>query len=830
MATQTTSSRNLVDLQSITFIKPLGVRMTVSDVRPNTRLYPFFDGQRIDEYCQMYVGAGVDVLPVGGLSTIDVDIMTNTSMKPIGGPILSNPAGEVIVYFNIPGGKFTTGEKQIVLSDTSDIANLDTPGTTFGAAKAIFKSKGTLETYQKTTTNTTIVIQQVVAQVGDPLAQSFFTYGVKGGLFITSIDLFFQSKDDSIPVTVELREMENGYPKKNLNIDPDLIATVNAADVKISNDSSLGTKFIFNTPIYHEGDTDYCFVVRSNSSNYNLWTSKLGERALETNKIIFEQPYVGSLFKSENNITWTAEQYEDIKCNINKANFDITSSPTIRFIGEMPAVAVNGIQFVTTAGSNLVIYNAQKMHGLLAGSKLALAVDVLGTYNGISGADLTGEFNVSRVIDQYSIEFEAGDVATSSGQITSSTIVSSIVVLEGGSGYTSAPTVNIGAPLSGTTATATATILNGAVISVTITNHGSGYNQSPVLTISGGGGSGATALAISEATVTVVTNKLIDVISPQLTYGSPPDTSFTASIRTTNTSYGYRNTEELDLSSYTRLSSTALLASRYNENTLMSNQNSFEFFVTLGSTNPNLSPVLNFNNKNVLLAYTHAINNQATAEDLTSVISSSPLSTVSISNAGSGYSTAPVVTVIKAENDKGTITSDATITATVSSGEVTALTINTFGAGYTKPPLIKIAPPSSGITATASSTINPINSEIKTKGNAFSRYITKKMALANVSRGIRLFTNAISTAETSFDWYLRSSLAGDSTNHEDRPWKIMKCDVARNRSRTSTEVIEYEFYLDELDNFDTYDLKMVPSSTNQAKTPYIKQYRVIVLA
>lgn len=68
--------------------------------------------------------------------------------------------------------------------------------------------------------------------------------------------------------------------------------------------------------------------------------------------------------------------------------------------------------------------------------------------------------------------------------------VASISVTEGGSGYTSAPTVVIGG-----NATATATISNGKVTAVTVTNSGYDYTSPPAITFSGGSGSGAAATA-----------------------------------------------------------------------------------------------------------------------------------------------------------------------------------------------------------------------------------------------------------------------------------------------------------------------------------------------
>ena len=71
--------------------------------------------------------------------------------------------------------------------------------------------------------------------------------------------------------------------------------------------------------------------------------------------------------------------------------------------------------------------------------------------------------------------------------------VKTIKVTNGGSGYTSAPTVTIGG--TGTGATGTANINAGSVVSITITDSGSGYNAATSISFSGGGGSGAAAVA-----------------------------------------------------------------------------------------------------------------------------------------------------------------------------------------------------------------------------------------------------------------------------------------------------------------------------------------------
>jgi len=68
--------------------------------------------------------------------------------------------------------------------------------------------------------------------------------------------------------------------------------------------------------------------------------------------------------------------------------------------------------------------------------------------------------------------------------------LTSIAILNGGTGYTSAPTVTITGG-GGTQALATCTISGGAVNTITVTTGGDGYTHEPTITFTGGGGSGA---------------------------------------------------------------------------------------------------------------------------------------------------------------------------------------------------------------------------------------------------------------------------------------------------------------------------------------------------
>jgi hypothetical protein len=85
--------------------------------------------------------------------------------------------------------------------------------------------------------------------------------------------------------------------------------------------------------------------------------------------------------------------------------------------------------------------------------------------------------------------------AATATAVLTATSVASITVTAGGTGFTSAPTV-VFTGGGGTGATATAAFAAGAVTSITITNGGSGYTSVPTISFTGGAGSGATATAV----------------------------------------------------------------------------------------------------------------------------------------------------------------------------------------------------------------------------------------------------------------------------------------------------------------------------------------------
>ena len=62
-------------------------------------------------------------------------------------------------------------------------------------------------------------------------------------------------------------------------------------------------------------------MVLKSSLKYKVFISRIGENDLITDEFVSNQPTLGSLFKSQNASTWEPSQWEDLKFNLNRANF-----------------------------------------------------------------------------------------------------------------------------------------------------------------------------------------------------------------------------------------------------------------------------------------------------------------------------------------------------------------------------------------------------------------------------------------------------------------------------------------------------------------------------
>lgn len=368
----------------------------------------------------------------GARGTIDAEVVVKTP----GSSLVSTANGDLVGLFNIPNTesiRFRTGVREFKLTDSI------TNGIDFTSqGRQQYRAQGLIETKQATilATRNAEIVQEVVNETAtitqtservvgdtgwyDPLAQTFLVQQ-KGGTFITKIDIYFATKDlTGIPVQLQIREVVNGYPGKRVL--PFSRTLITPDQITVSSDASVATSFTFASPVYLQDATEYCLVLLSDSNNYNVWISQIGEKAVGTDRFISEQPYAGVLFKSQNASTWTADQLQDLKFTIHRARFNTGSIGQVTFVNDIvPIDQLDDNPLQMTNGSNKVrVYH--RNHGLTDGSTVTIAGIVSGTYNNIPSTQLNGNHVVSNTdFDTYVIT--TTDVANAS-------------VLAGGAGIT----------------------------------------------------------------------------------------------------------------------------------------------------------------------------------------------------------------------------------------------------------------------------------------------------------------------------------------------------------------------------------------------------------
>ena len=165
----------------------------------------------------------------------------------------------------------------------------------------------------------------ICANKTDPLAQTFFVEN-ETGVFITRLDIFIATKDETLPLIVQLRTVKLGMPTDE--VIPFGEVVLEPENILLSDDSTEVTPVIFSSPVYLSPGQTYAVVLLSVSSNYSTWISRVGETDIQTRNLaeseqllVSTQPTLGSLFKSQNGETWNPSQWEDLKFTLYRASF-----------------------------------------------------------------------------------------------------------------------------------------------------------------------------------------------------------------------------------------------------------------------------------------------------------------------------------------------------------------------------------------------------------------------------------------------------------------------------------------------------------------------------
>ena len=422
----------IVEVNFVPFMRSRKVYFEAKQMKPNTKVYAFFDGATVTDYVKQ------ENFQEWSSTNAQSVVYNGVTSHPDGssGTLTTDANGQVSGSFIIPRNdslRFKTGIKEFRLSDSS--TNNRSNESTF--SEATFHAQGLIESVQNTIISTKVP-KLVTTEVSDnrvvresfvrettrwedPLAQTILIEK-EGGIFVTSLDLFFRTKAVKSPAGVEvsIRTTQNGTPTQT--VVPGTEVTLLPSQVNVSANAASGTNFPFDFPVYLQQDTEYAIVIKSPCDEYEAWVAEMGgQDVTNVDYRITKQPHGGSFFTSQNASTWTPDQTKDLKFALKRASFTSLSAEVTFDNDALPAVELSGNPLTTTSGSTNIRVQ-HKNHGMHNnGSSVTIAGAT--ALNGIAANDINGTHSISN-IEQDSYIISAGSSnasATGTGGGTSVT-------------------------------------------------------------------------------------------------------------------------------------------------------------------------------------------------------------------------------------------------------------------------------------------------------------------------------------------------------------------------------------------------------------------------
>ncbi len=305
--------------ETLYYMRSATINFNAKGLKPNTRVYPFFDGQLVTTHCRP------------------------ATATAFGGNLVTDSNGELLGVFRIPAETFKTGTRLFTLinhpsdptaeTDCVAITTYNSYGAiTYDSAK-IASTRAPNITFARSTSPREISVERTVTvnpsttTFKDPVAQTFFVSGLNNGIFITKVDVYFKSKPASatVPITLQIRTTSNGNP--GTEILPFSTVTLYPKDVNASVDASAPTQFTFESPVYLKNNEEYAMVLlpAGGREGYEVWTAVLGQTKIGTDEKIDKQPSAGRFYVSSNSVSWTVSETSDMKFTLYRANFNVSS-------------------------------------------------------------------------------------------------------------------------------------------------------------------------------------------------------------------------------------------------------------------------------------------------------------------------------------------------------------------------------------------------------------------------------------------------------------------------------------------------------------------------
>jgi hypothetical protein len=545
-----------------------------------------------------------------------------------------------------------------------------------------------------------------------------------------------------------------------------------AASITTSADASIATKFTFTSPVFLQNGVEYALVALSDSNNYLIHISQTDTIGYDGVRIS-SQPYNGVLFKSQNASAWTADQTQDMKFIIRRAEFSSTPV-TIELIPPKLGytdLGFNPFNFITGSKRCRVVH---RNNGFAVGEYARFKTrQVITSINGIDAANI---FNIdlpiiSVELDSYVVEFLGTATSTATGQAGGGYIAA----LENYEFETAMIEIAEVVP-PGTSISYQAKVINHSDVAST-------YNMIP-----------------KENT----TFEEVKVYPSQNNYSDATFPSGLSIIATLNPSSVLTSISPvIDLN---RLAMT-LVSNKIDSPDLTINDSALDYFVIAASTEIGSSKpfqlvdingdgtvetlVVNSTSQPTLFSY---LNNNINSGDVLRFTYSN------ITNASRD-----MVVVNKSQDSSGNLY--FTIEAYNGSDVLTETTTG---------------------TTVAITWLSHFKSEYAAVGGStHSKYVTKKINFSRPSDMLKIMFSAIIPSDANVEVYYKTG-AGVSGDFIDS--RYLKGTPVSGYTKSDTEFTDIVVNVENLSLFDSVMVKLVMKSINKSKVPRIKDFRVIACA
>jgi len=343
-----------IDLYFAQKSSTLPIRVYLTDTnsgKPGTHVIPGTEIVRSsDTYLRIYASGSLDLLVgetisgfISGVKGVVKEVVDQNGNKLL--PTLQNTVrinnDQVYTlvlsnYTSLDGSGFQPNEG-LSIPSLSEFNTLNNTTLTVTIAKDSGRIVSlNITDYGEGYDSATLVIQSPQLPGGSVATANVFISN--GEVFDTSILLEGSGYTDAPSIILR----PNGSISREAVIEPVLEIDTPAVRMGVSVDPQDGqtldsvspTRFKFDYPIYLQNNTDYSLSIETDSTDYRLWSSRLGETDISTSQVITQQPLLGSVYRSQNVDAWTEDLSQDIKFVMKRAVFVTDTPANIRLTNE----------------------------------------------------------------------------------------------------------------------------------------------------------------------------------------------------------------------------------------------------------------------------------------------------------------------------------------------------------------------------------------------------------------------------------------------------------------------------------------------------------------